>query len=97
MTKIINILGYDYTVDTTSETMKSLRGFSGICNFNNQTITIANDINKKAVSSVLIHEIIEAINYHLELKLKHRQISSLECAIFQVLVNNGVNLDSLVE
>ena len=36
----------------------------------------------------LLHEVLEAINYHLELKLKHENLVRLENALYQLLKEN---------
>jgi len=36
----------------------------------------------------LLHEIIEGLNYHLELELDHRILSALSEGLFQVLRDN---------
>lgn len=41
----------------------------------------------------LIHEILEALNWSLELGLEHRQISALEEGLYQVLKDNHLNFD----
>ena len=38
--------------------------------------------------SALFHEILEAINYHYQLGLKHNILSTLETALYQVLKDN---------
>lgn len=38
--------------------------------------------------STLLHEIIEAINYHYELKIEHHVISTLESTLYQVIKDN---------
>jgi len=38
--------------------------------------------------SALFHEILEAINYHYQLSLKHNVLSVLETALYQVLKDN---------
>ena len=37
------------------------------------------------------HELIEAFNFHLELRLKHNQITSLGYALAQFLKDNGLS------
>jgi hypothetical protein len=39
--------------------------------------------------SILIHEILEAINYHMELGLDHPNITRLESGLFQIMKANG--------
>lgn len=45
----------------------------------------------QSVSS-LLHEIIEAINSDLDLKLEHRTICALESSIYQVLKSSRISL-----
>ena len=44
--------------------------------------------NKSHQKSVLLHEIIEALNFRLEIELKHPQITQLEAGLFEVLTSN---------
>ena len=62
-----------------------------------QSIQIANDINQQQDESTMIHEAIEAINYHLGLELEHKDITALEAALYQVLTDNGVDLAPLMD
>lgn len=92
----MKILGYKYTIDQ-SKDMDSIGGAFGQFHARTQTIQLANDADLQQVQSTLLHEIIEAINYHLQLKLEHPQIMGLEAGLYQVLVDNGVNLSVLIE
>lgn len=92
----MKILGYNYKLDL-DKTLKSLDGNMGFCNMDHQVLTVASDLEDDAKCSTLLHEAIEALNYHLELKLEHRQISSLEAGLHQVLSDNGVDLSPLLE
>jgi hypothetical protein len=47
--------------------------------------------------SIIIHEILEALNYHLELELPHRTISALESGLYQTLHDAGVDLQLLLK
>lgn len=51
-------------------------------------ITISEGLHPVARRSTVLHEIIEAINGMLELKLRHPQISGLEAGLMQVLQDN---------
>lgn len=52
-------------------------------------IKICNNLNgEQHQKSVVLHEIIEAINYRLELKLNHNVITSLEAGLIQVFLDN---------
>jgi len=52
---------------------------------------------KQAQESSVLHEMIEALNYHLDLKLQHETIMQLEAGLYQCLKDNGVDLSSLVK
>jgi hypothetical protein len=60
-------------------------------------IQVANDLDPQQTQSTLIHEIIEAINFHLQLRIRHEVVSALETGIYQTLVNNGVDLSPLLK
>lgn len=45
---------------------------------------------KSMQESTIIHEIIEALNYHLELNLEHNKITALESGLYQVLKDNNL-------
>jgi len=51
-------------------------------------LELSKDIPGDSLVSTLLHEVLEHINYKLELNLKHTQLSSLETSLFQVLVSN---------
>ncbi len=43
--------------------------------------------------STLLHEIIEALDFNLELKLEYNQISQLKVGLYQVLKDNGIKFE----
>ena len=51
---------------------------------------------RQQLESTLLHEIIEALNHALELKLEHGAIAGLEAGLYQVLTDNGVDLTPLL-
>ena len=51
-------------------------------------IWIANDLTKSQQESTFLHEIIEAIDYCNQLELNHKQITTLEHNLYQVLKDN---------
>lgn len=51
-------------------------------------ILIAANIPKKLAQEVLIHEIVESYNYHMELELKHNQITGIATMFTQFLLEN---------
>lgn len=92
----INILGYNYSVIGGRTTLE-MGGNVGIANFDLNTLEIASDIPDAMRVSTLLHEVIEAINYHLELNLQHQQIMGLEVGLNMALFNKHISLHDLLE
>lgn len=86
----IKILGYEYTVQQRSPPEGIPTDSFGGCDFAKGTIYCSKDIPSNLQESTLLHEILEALNYHLELGLKHSQITALEAGLYQVLKDNGI-------
>ena len=61
-----------------------------------QRLQIADDLAGDEQLSTILHEIIEALNYHLALDLPHNAIMGLEAGLYQVLVDSGVDLSPLM-
>ena len=90
----LNILGNDYAVFLS--TVRELDSL-GTAHTSNLEIKIAADIPFQQQQSTMIHEIIEAVQWHLGLKLPHRVIAALETGLYQVLTANGVDLAPLLK
>jgi hypothetical protein len=90
----MNILGYNYEIDYSQR--EDQLGSLGRCSGKLLRIEIANDMPPQQTQSTMLHEIIEAINYHLQLHLEHGVIAALETSMYQVLVQNGIDLTPLV-
>ena len=90
---MVKILGYTYKVirDGTIDMI----GAAGRFHPKSQTLQIATDQCKEQEISTLLHEIVEALNYHQQWSLEHKTIMSLEASLYQVLVDNGVDLSPL--
>lgn len=89
----IRILGIDYEVDFSDN---DFIDSAGKCNTSKTKIWISTKENSpEHAKCVLLHEIIEALNYRLELKLEHQQITSLESSLFQVFKDNPNLLEYL--
>jgi len=89
-------MGYNYRLywDRTSESLGDCVGFT---DFNNQSISIASNLpDDLSRFSVLLHEVIEAVNYHLELNLKHTQISGLEVGLYQTFRWNDTDIKRML-
>ena len=80
MNRKIKILSKKYKLK-----YKDLNSMNECGSFEQDKITINNTLNKNEQISTLIHEIIECINYNLELDLEHNKINSLETGLFSAL------------
>ena len=89
----MKILGLDYTILRGPKVEES--EYWGRHNAYDQTIKIAEGITKQAAESVMLHEIIEAINDRLALKMEHSLIYALETSLYETLVNAGVEMGPL--
>jgi hypothetical protein len=89
----MKILGYQYGIirDRNSEEMGSM----GKLHVKPQKIQIATDLTEQQEASTVLHEIIEALAYHLEMKLDHQDVMGLEAGLYQVLTDNGIDLSPL--
>ena len=79
----IKIAGKTYTV----KFVESLADF-GSTDFDKQVINIKAGISDEMTVSVLLHEIVEVVNFSYELGLKHQDITILENAAFQIIKDN---------
>lgn len=79
----INILGHKYKIVQVDD-MENL----GTCNTNDCIITLNMSQSDSQLLDTLLHEIIEAFNIHLEMKLKHRNIQALGACFHQVFNEN---------
>lgn len=94
--KKLKVLGYQYEVkrDLATNSSNACALFDSI----KMEITLPMDKRPdQAEQSTLLHEAIEALVYHLELNVEHTAIMGIEAGIFQVLVDNGVDLSPLTK
>jgi len=89
----MKIFGYLYKVecDNSLEQMDAM----GRLHARSLSMQIANDMSPQQIQSTILHEMIEGINYHLQLGLEHKTIMVLETGLFQVLTDNGIDLSPL--
>lgn len=92
---VIKILGYFYYVDQskTEDEIKALGRFIA----KTQTIQLASDLSAQQAESTLLHEILEALGYHLGIEIEHKQMMALESGLYQTLKDNGVDLSVITE
>ena len=86
----MKILGYEYKL-TNDGDVDSMGAF-GRFNSRSQELKIAGDLCEQQIVSTTLHEIIEALNFHLSWKLEHSVITGMEAALYQTLSENGVDL-----
>jgi hypothetical protein len=81
-------MGRDYPVFVVSlRTLKKL-GYGkalGVADFGKRQIYLVPHVD---IKQTLLHEILEVLNYELELSLPHPKIKSLENALFQIISDN---------
>jgi len=80
---ILKIGGYDVKIDYDNSTIQF-----GQFDPQKLSITLFSLNSSQNMSSTLIHEIIEALNYIYELDLPHDKITVLANGMFQVLKDN---------
>jgi len=90
----MNILGIECPIILCGD--KKMVGLAGDFQGTYTRMRIRETIDKQARESTILHEIIEALNWRLDLNLKHETIMRLEAGLFQVLTQNGVDLAPLL-
>jgi hypothetical protein len=88
-------LGYDYTVKPNPGIGKREDKYA-LYNAGALEIEYDSTLHRQMQESSILHEIIEAINYHLQLNLKHAQIMALETGLYGALNDSGVDLGRLI-
>ena len=86
--KKLKIGGYTYEVIYEDRVKKSGTDHPATYTSKHQKIFIDKTQCREEMESSLIHEIIEALNYAYELGLDHKQVSTLEATLYQVLKDN---------
>lgn len=88
--KKLKIIGYDYKILSCKNDLRDENRKGWHCSSTNE-IGIDPDMSEELQKSTLLHEIIEAINYHNELCLGHNKIETLEANLYQVLHDNKLS------
>lgn len=89
----MKILGYRYQLQLDDFTGSDI---TGQCDTNTQVIRVRRGIEPAQQASSMLHEVLEALDVHLALGLPHRAVAALEAGLYQVLVDNGVDLAPLL-
>ena len=86
----IKILGYDYEVIFRNRGNDDGSDNAGTHSSRSQKIWIDSDQSQQQQESTFLHEILEALNYALQLEITHKGICSLEAGLYQVLKDNNL-------
>lgn len=86
----VKIMGHEYKVTLCREPMLG-RGTAGSCCANLLKIDLDTLVPESRQAEALLHEIIEALKYHLELNIGHPDLSALSEGLFNVFRNNRLD------
>lgn len=89
----MKILGHSYKLRRDLD--RDELGAAGRINTLTEEIFVAEDLNEANAKACLIHEILEGIDYYMDLKLDHKTISQLEAGFYAILTDNGIDLKPL--
>lgn len=84
----LSILADIYEVEENSPNLTSYSDALGLCDNCNLKILIEKSLHPDVKEGILLHEIIEAINYQLQLGLPHSSIQSLATSLITVFRSN---------
>ena len=89
----MKILGHEYTLISAPNDQLGAYGRHLV---REQILQVADDLHQQQMVTTVLHEIIEALNYHLGLDLDHSVIMALEAGLYQSLTDNEVDLSPLI-
>lgn len=91
---MLKVLGYHcktvWVPESTSRDMATYHDRS-------MTIGISRGLSPEQTISSILHETLEVLKTTLSLELEHNVLCSIEAGLYQVLVDNGVDLSPLLE
>lgn len=90
----IRILGHKYSVTYDQDKLDAQEN-RGECDPLGNEIVIDEVMPVSSQMETLWHEILEAVNFRLEIGLEHKQISSIAAALFAVMSDNRSTLTKL--
>lgn len=85
--KTINILGMEYALEWDTNAIQDHQK-AGYCASSRCAIGLDSSLEKQRLGETLLHEIVEAIDFELQLDLKHEILSALAFAVYSVIKNN---------
>ena len=87
--KKLKILGHNYTIEHDPDMALDHDACGQL--FSRHTLIKISSVHERSrQEESLFHEIIEALNYHLDLSLEHHKITQLGEGMYQVLKDNGL-------
>lgn len=90
MVRAMKILGHTYSVIESTKETQVMRGTTGTCCTGTLEIKLDPSAPQTRYEESFLHEIFEALNYHLQLDLEHGKMSALCEGVFSVLQDNGM-------
>ena len=67
----------------------------GLCDCNKQIITLKGDMPATLELDTIIHEIVHAIDYQMDLKMSERQVHGVGAGLAAVMIDNAKFIDYL--
>lgn len=87
----LKILGHTYDINFDANMFRNEDTGGGKACANGLYITLADDSPESRQAEIFLHEIIEQLNFFLQLNLKHDVLSALSEGLFSVIRNNKLN------
>jgi len=87
----VKILGHEYKILPEENYVVQSGGETGEVNNYLNVIRIGKELTPSGQMEILLHEILEAINYRLELNLDHPKLCILSEVLHQVLRDNRLS------
>jgi hypothetical protein len=90
----VKILGHEYEIQLKNNYTIESGGNTGQCNNYSHIITVGAELPESSQTEILLHEILEVIDYRLQLGLEHPKICVLGEVLHQVLKDNRLFVTS---
>ena len=88
----LKVLGHEYEVRE-NPTIRVERDTSGQCCSTNLWISVDPAMKSTRCEETFLHEIFEALKWHLQIKIEHDHLSALSEGLYQVLKENGMKTE----
>lgn len=87
--KTVRLLGFDYAIELCEDSQRDKNNYNfGQADMRFQKITIDKRQAAAGQEQTLLHEILEVLNYELQLELPHNKLMSLAGTFYAVLRDN---------